>query len=129
MLYKKKLVPYSILNQFATTMTVDINYGINYGRIDFTSAKVEITFYDENQTRIIHLPEMKINELPVTITTVPKLNLATPAELTNFKIMLEMQRHQIFEKVKEKYGLQYYDDAYERDDLLFCPQEILYTIK
>lgn len=117
----KQIIPHQVLNQTAIVMLLTKEYS-NYpydsekqGSINFTSAKVKIEFYNENK-KPIHKSKLIIDGLPVNnnIRLISDSDFTTP----DAKKMFDAQNKKIFDEIKEKYGLTYYDDTYEIDEKL-----------
>lgn len=115
-MFIKKIVPIQILNQYANSMLFTIIYSLypsdseKHGLINFSSAKIKIEFYDENK-KPIHNCKFIIDELYVNnnIRLISDSDFTTP----DAKIMFDMQHQKIFDEIKNKYGLTYYDETYE----------------
>lgn len=118
-MFIKQIAPLQILNQsvnvmiFTTEYSLYPSYSEKHGLINFTEVKVEIEFYDENK-KPIHKCELTIDELPVNnnISLISDSDFTTP----DAKKMFNVQHKKIFDKIKEKYELTYYDDTYEIDE-------------
>jgi len=123
-MFTKQIVPIQILNQYANSMLFTKKYSlypsdsekkglIKRSLINFSSAKIEIEFYDENK-KPIHNCKFIIDELPVN----NNINLTHDSDFTtpDSKIMFDVQHQKIFDEIKNKYGLTYYDETYEIDE-------------
>jgi hypothetical protein len=107
-MFIKQIVPIQILNQYANIML----FTIEYSPYLFNSAKIEIEFYDINK-KPIHNYKFVIDDLPVD----NNIRLMGDSDFTkpDAKIMFDAQHKKIFDEIKEKLGLTYYDDTYEID--------------
>lgn len=118
-MFIKQIAPYQILNKSAVVIIFTKEYSLyqsvpeKQGLINFSSARIEIEFYDENK-KPIHKCEVVINELPLNsnIRLISDTDFGTP----DAKLMFAKQHKQILDEIKNKYGLTYYDDYYEIDD-------------
>lgn len=117
-MFIKQIVPIQILNQYANMILVSKEYSLypsnseKQSLINFSSAKIEIEFYDKNK-KPIHNCKFIIDELPVD----NNIRLINDSDFTSpdAKIMFNVQNKKIFDEIKEKYGLIYNDDTYEID--------------
>jgi hypothetical protein len=117
-MFIKEIFPIQILNKYANVMIFTKEYSIypsdseKQGLINYASVKVEIEFYDENK-KPIHKCEFVIDELPINnnIRLISDSDFTTP----DAKIMFNIQHQKIFDEIKEKYRLIYYDDTYKID--------------
>ena len=117
-MFIKQIVPIQILNQYANTVLFTKEYSLypsnseKQGLINFNSAKIKIEFYDINK-KPIHNCKFIIDDLPVdtNIRVISDSDFTSP----DAKIMFDLQHNKIFDEIKEKFGLTYYDDTYEID--------------
>ena len=120
-MFIKKIVPFKILNQYANVILVNKTYTIyrddseKNGLVNFTLAKIDIEFYNENK-KPIDKGLFFIDDLPIN----NNISLISPSDLTtpDAIIMFDTQHQKIFDEIKNKYGLTYYDDTYEIDEKL-----------
>lgn len=118
-MFIKLIIPIKILNRYVNMMIFTKEYSLyslnseKQGLINFNSAKIKIEFYDENK-KPIHNCEFIIDDLPVD----KNINLISDSNFTSpdAKIMFELQNKKIFDVIKEKFGLTYYDDTFEIDE-------------
>jgi hypothetical protein len=82
------------------------------GSVNYSSAEIKLEFYDKNK-KPIHNCKFIIDELHVD----NNIRLINDSDFTSpdAKIMFDVQHKKIFDEIKEKYGLTYYDDTYEID--------------
>lgn len=110
----KQIVPVQILNQFANVMLLQF---YNIKRYDYSSAKVLIEFYNNKQP--LYTREFQINNLPINKNY--RLNPGYGYDIKQSpygKEIFDMHSKIIFNEVKQRYSLIYYDDKYEIDQKL-----------
>lgn len=111
----KKIVPVQILNQYANVMLLQF---YNIKCYDYSSARVLMEFYNEHKIPLCTRTFL-INNLPINDDI--RLNHGYGYDINQFpygKEIFEMHSKIIFNEVKQRYSLIYYDDKYEIDPKL-----------
>lgn len=113
-MYIKTFNPIQILTNISNVMLVEI---LNEKYNDFTSARVEIEFYDVNKTPIDKCTFV-MKDLPVNSNINYDIDIGGDYNLQFLKDMFNTQAKIVFDEIKQRYGLTYYDDTWGEDEKL-----------
>jgi hypothetical protein len=111
-MYYKKIVPIQILNIYASEFIGEFSFTLG----DFSSRQFEIEFYD-NEGNPLLLRKGNIFGLPINTNLTQNINPHTfDYNSQDAKKMFDIQDKIIFDKIKDIFGLTYYDDTFEKKD-------------